>query len=70
MFGPGGLLFLETLKLPERARRRLDSTLSLIGDFTREVDRTTREIDSRAREDPTSGCSARSAASDATSRCS
>jgi transposase len=52
MFGPGGLRFLETLELPEAARRRLDSTLSLIGDFTREIDSTTREIDARATEDP------------------
>jgi transposase len=52
MFGPGGLRFLETLELPEAARRRLDSTLSLIGDFTREIDRTTHEIDSRATEGP------------------
>jgi transposase len=52
MFGPGGLRFLEALELPEAARRRLDSTLSLVGDFTREIDRTTHEIDSRATEDP------------------
>jgi hypothetical protein len=52
MFGPGGLRFLETLELPEGGRRRLDSSLSLIGDFTREIDSTTREIDSRASEDP------------------
>jgi transposase len=52
MFGPGGLRFLEALELPEPARRRLDSTLSLVGDFTREIDRTTHEIDSRATADP------------------
>jgi transposase len=52
MFGPGGLRFLETLELPEPARRRLDSTLALIADFTREIDSTTREIDSRAKQDP------------------
>src|ERR687891_2090002 len=52
MFGPGGLRFLETLELAESPRRRLDSTLCLIADFTREIDLTTREIDSRAKEDP------------------
>jgi transposase len=70
MFGPGGLRFLEALELPEAARRRLDSTLALIADFTREIDSTSREIDSRAKQDPTSRCAARSAASAATSRCS
>jgi transposase len=52
MFGPGGLRFLETLELPEAARRRLDSTLALIADFTREIDRTTHEIDAGAKDDP------------------
>jgi transposase len=52
MFGPGGLRFLDTLQLPESPRRRLDSTLALIADFTREIELTTREIDSRAKEDP------------------
>jgi transposase len=52
MFGPGGLRFLDTLQLPESPRRRLDSTLALIADFTREIELTTREIDSRAKQDP------------------
>jgi hypothetical protein len=55
VFGPGGLRFLETLVLPESARRRLDSTLVLIADFTRKIERTTREIDTRASDDPYSG---------------
>src|SRR5436189_1473629 len=52
MFGPGGLRFLDMLELPESPRRRLDSTLALIVDFTREIDRTTAEIEARAKEDP------------------
>jgi transposase len=68
MFGPGGTHFLGELELREAPRRRLDSTLALIGDFTREIERTT-----RSRRAPntilTSRCSARSAASGATSRC-
>ena len=34
MFGPAGLRFLQTLELADSPRRRLDSTPSLIGDFT------------------------------------
>jgi transposase len=52
MFGPGGLRFLESLELPESPRSRLDSTLCLIADFTREIDRTAHEIDARAKADP------------------
>jgi transposase len=52
MFGPGGLRFLETLELAESPRRRLDSRLALIGDFTREIELTTREIEARAKQDP------------------
>jgi transposase len=52
MFGPGGLRFIEALELPESPRRRLDSTLALIGDFTREIDQTTHEIEARAKQDP------------------
>jgi transposase len=52
MFGRGGLRFLDALALREGPRRRLDSTLSLIADFTREIDQTTREIDARAKDDP------------------
>ncbi|MGH2982708.1 MAG: IS110 family transposase [Solirubrobacterales bacterium] len=52
MFGVGGLEFLEALELREGPRRRLDSALRLIADFTREIDLTTREIDARAKSDP------------------
>jgi transposase len=52
MFGPGGLRFLEALELRQSPRRRLDSTLALIVDFTREIKATTREIDARAKQDP------------------
>jgi transposase len=52
LFGPSGLRFLEELELRESPRRRLDSTLTLIADFTREIELTTREIDARADEDP------------------
>lgn len=52
LFGPGGLRFLAEVELREAPRRRLDSTLALIGDFTREIDATSHEIDARAGEDP------------------
>ena len=52
LFGPGGLRFLAEVELREGPRRRLDSTLALIGDFTREIDATSREIDARASDDP------------------
>jgi transposase len=52
LFGPGGWRFLEELELREGPRRRLDSLLSLIGDFDREIDATSREIDQRAKADP------------------
>src|SRR5215207_8687816 len=52
LFGPGGLRFLAELELREGPRRRLDSLLSLIGDFDREIDQTSREIDQRAKADP------------------
>jgi transposase len=52
LFGPGGLRFLAELELREGPRRRLDSALALIGDFTREIDATSREIDGRAHDDP------------------
>ena len=52
MFGPSGLRFLEALEMAESPRRRLDSTLALIADFTREIELTTREIDARAKQDP------------------
>src|SRR5439155_3974352 len=40
------------LELRESPRRRLDSHLALIADFTREIDATSREIDARAKQDP------------------
>ena len=52
MFGVGGTQFLTELELRESPRRRLDSQLALIADFTREIDATSREIDARAKEDP------------------
>jgi transposase len=52
MFGPAATRFLAELELPDAAGRRLTSTLALIGDFTREIDLTTAEIDQRAEEDP------------------
>jgi transposase len=52
LFGPAALRFLTDVELREGPRRRLDSTLALIGDFTREIDATTQEIDARAHEDP------------------
>jgi transposase len=52
MFGPAATRFLVQLELPEAARRRLTSTLTLVGDFTREIELTTREIDERAKVDP------------------
>jgi transposase len=51
LFGNAGLPFLAQLELREPPRRRLDSLLALIADFDREIDRTTREIDQRARHD-------------------
>lgn len=52
LFGPGGTRFLAQLELREGPRRRLDSLLSLIGDFDREIDQTSAEIDQRAKADP------------------
>lgn len=52
LFGPGGMNFLAELELREGPRRRLDSLLSLIADFDREIDQTSREIDQRAKADP------------------
>ena len=52
LFGLGGSRFLCELELPELSRRRLDSLLSLIADFDREIDSVKREIDSLARSDP------------------
>jgi transposase len=52
MFGPAATRFLVELELPDAAQRRLTSTLSLVGDFTREIDLTSCEIDARAKQDP------------------
>jgi len=51
LFGKGGRLFLADLQLREAPRRRLDSLLALIDDFTREIQATTAEIDQRAKAD-------------------
>jgi transposase len=51
MFGPAAMRFLAEVELHESPRRRLDSTLALIADFTREIDLTTREIEARAKDD-------------------
>ena len=51
LFGKAGREFLAGLELPDGSRRRLDSLLSLIGDFDREITATTGEIDARAKAD-------------------
>jgi transposase len=51
LFGKAGREFLAGLELPEGSRRRLDSLMSLIADFDREITATTREIDARAKAD-------------------
>jgi transposase len=51
LFGRSGREFLADLELPEGSRRRLDSLMSLICDFDREITATTREIDARAKAD-------------------
>jgi transposase len=51
LFGTAGREFLATLELPDGPRGRLDSLMSLIGDFDREITTTTREIDQRAKGD-------------------
>ena len=51
LFGRAGTAFLDELALREPPRRRLDSVLSLIADFDREIEAATREIDRRARRD-------------------
>src|SRR5439155_6716231 len=48
----GGRRFLADLELRESARRRLDSLLSLISDFDREIGSAKREIDALAHHDP------------------
>jgi transposase len=51
LFGTAGREYLTTLQLPDGPRRRLNSLLSLIGDFDREINATTSEIDQRAKAD-------------------
>ena len=51
LFGKGGREFLEQLPLRDAPRRRLDSLMSLICDFDREIEATTREIEDQARAD-------------------
>ncbi|HEY6397824.1 MAG TPA: IS110 family transposase [Solirubrobacteraceae bacterium] len=51
LFGKGGREFLAGIELAAGPRRRLDSLLSLICDFDRELTATTSEIDRRARAD-------------------
>jgi transposase len=52
LFGPGGRRFLAELCLREGPRRRLDSLLTLVDAFDREIEQTSREIDARAKQDP------------------
>jgi transposase len=52
LFGASGYRFLAELRLREPAHRRLNSLLSLISDFDREIDSAKREIDALARHDP------------------
>jgi transposase len=51
LFGKAGRELLTTLELPDGPRQRLDSLMSLIDDFDREIAATTREIDQRAKAD-------------------
>src|SRR5439155_12390585 len=51
LFGTGGRALTE-LPLREPARRRLDSPLSLVSDFDRQIELARREIDTLARHDP------------------
>lgn len=51
LFGKGGREFLLGLGLREEPRRRLDSLLTLVDDFEREIEVATAEVDSRAKAD-------------------
>jgi transposase len=51
LFGKGGREFLAGLELRDAPRRRLDSLISLICDFDREIQTTTEEIEQRAKAD-------------------
>ncbi len=52
LFGRGGRQWLAEQPLREPVRRRLESLLSLVDDFSREIDQAKEEIDARAEEDP------------------
>jgi transposase len=52
LFGPQGRTFLAELSLPAPTRRRLESLLSLIADFDRELQALKREIRACAKDDP------------------
>jgi transposase len=52
LFGKGGRRFLSELPLREPPRRRLESLLSLIDDFDREIALAKQEIEALAVEDP------------------
>src|SRR5579884_427334 len=52
LFGAAGRRHLAELPLRDPTRRRLDSLLSLIGDFDREIAQAKTEIDALARHDP------------------
>jgi transposase len=51
LFGKAGRAFLAEVGLRDPSRRRLDSLLSLIDDFDREITTTSREIDQQAKVD-------------------
>ena len=52
LFGKQGRRFLTELELRPPVRRRITSLLSLINDFDRELEATTREIQQQAKADP------------------
>jgi transposase len=51
LFGKGGREFLDGLELRDAPRRRLNSLMSLICDFDREIETTTQEIEEQAKAD-------------------
>jgi transposase len=51
LFGKAGREYLAELALRDGPRRRLDSLITLIGDFDREITTTSSEIDQRAKAD-------------------
>jgi transposase len=69
LFGKGGREFLEQLQLRDAPRRRLDSLMSLICDFDREIEATTREIEERAKADDRVDVLTQIRGSGATPRC-